>query len=663
MRNLERTVDFCVVGGGMAGLCAAIAAARRGVKTALIQDRPVLGGNASSEIRMWICGAHSDNNHETGRVDPEGGDNNHETGIIEEILLENLWRNRWPNYSVWDSILYEKARFQENLSLFLNTYVDRVEVAHEQVSGPGASATKDVTVVEIGEAAGSGTGPVPGAVRSGAGGDSGSTRSLHPRRILSVSGLQMTTETRLTVRAANFADCSGDGILGALAGAEYRMGREARSEFNESIAPEVADKRTMGLSCLIQARETDRPQPFIAPEWAYRYDNDGLLPNREHRITGTQNFWWLEVGGMQDTVHDKEELRDELLKIAFGIWDHIKNRGDHGADNWALDWVGFLPGKRESRRFVGDHILCQSDVEAAGKHFNDIVAYGGWTMDDHFPEGFYKKEAGTIFHAAPSPYGIPYRSLYSRNVENLFFAGRNISATHSALSSTRVMATCATLGQAIGTAAAIATREGLSPRAVHGERIRELQEMLMEDDCYLPFTRRTVNALTSEARLSATAGDPELLRNGFDRQIGLERNSWDARPGDSISFTWDREVEIDSIRLVLDPDLNRTTHNMVSYYTMASQDFAVPPQLLKSFRIEALSSPEQDERAAQGPETGGSWKSVALVTDNHQRLLRLHLGIKARAVRLVAGGTWGAEEVRIFAVDLYPGSGKKGSRA
>ena len=575
MRNATYDMDFCVVGGGMAGLSAAIAAARRGCRTALVQDRPVLGGNASSEIRMWICGTH--------------GEDNHETGIIEEILLENAYRNRYPNYSVWDSILWEKARFQENLTLLLNTYVDAAE-------------TKD-------------------------------------GRILSVSGNQMTTETRVSVRAALFADCSGDGILGALAGAEFRMGREARAEFGESIAPEKADKKTMGLSCLIQARETDKPQPFIPPAWAYRYDDEGSLPDREHTVTGNQNFWWLEVGGMGDTIHDKEELRDELLKIAFGIWDHIKNRGDHGAENWVLDWVGFLPGKRESRRFVGDHILNQNDVEAAGRHFPDIVAYGGWTMDDHFPEGFYKKEAGTIFHPAPSPYGIPYRCLYSRNIENLFFAGRNISATHSALSSTRVMATCSTLGQAVGTAAAIAAREGLTPRGVHEKRLEELQQSLMAEDCYLPFNKRKIGPLTAKATLTASGGNPELLRNGYDRQIGGERNSWDASVVDSVVLDLGVLTQLHSLRLVFDSDLSRTTHNMVSYYTLAAQDFTVPAQLVKAFTVEA--------------DTGdGLWRSIAEVTDNHQRLIRVPLACSARRLRLTAKATWGAPAVRVFALDL-----------
>ncbi len=577
MRSIDRDVDFCVVGGGLAGLSAALAAARRGARTALIQDRPVLGGNASSEIRMWICGAH--------------GENNHETGIIEELLLENAYRNRYPSYSVWDSILYEKARFQENLDLYLNTYVDGVDC------------------------------------------DGGLIRS--------VSGNQMTTETRITVRARLFADCTGDGLLGALSGAEFRMGRESRAEFGESIAPESADSRTMGLSCLIQARETDRPQPFIPPTWAYRYDDDGALPEREHTLRGDQNFWWLEVGGMGDTIHDKEELRDELLKIAFGVWDHIKNRGTHGAENWALDWVGFLPGKRESRRFVGDHLLTQGDVEAEGRHFPDIVAYGGWTMDDHFPEGFYKREAGTIWHPAPSPYGIPYRCLYSRNVENLLFAGRNISATHTALSSSRVMATCSTLGQAIGTAAAIAIREDLRPRGVYEQRLGELRQSLMEDDCYLPFARRAIGPLTSTARLSASTGGPELLRNGLDRQIGGARNSWDAKVGDWVRLDFEGPVSPRSLRLVFDSDLSRSTHNMVPYYTLASQDFVVPPQLVKAFRLEATSSV-------------GDWHVIAEVVDNHQRLVRLPLpqAVAARSFRLTLLDTWGAEDVRIFALDL-----------
>jgi hypothetical protein len=607
MREKTVAVDFCVVGGGMAGLSAAVAAARHGARVALVQDRPVLGGNASSEIRMWICGAHSTGHGHAHEGQPPAEGDNHETGIVEEILLENLYRNGTPSYAVWDAILYEKARYQEGLQLFLNTYVSEVETEPRHP----APATGDPAA--------------PAAAGT---------------RILSVTGRQMSNETRLTVRARLFADCTGDGLLGALAGAEYRMGREARAEFGESIAPEKADRHTMGLTCLIQARETDRPQAFIPPAWAHRYDEDGELPDREHRLQGLQNFWWLEVGGMGDAIHDAEELRDELLRIAYGVWDHIKNRGDHGAENWILDWVGYLPGKRESRRFVGDHVLCQQDVERKGRHFEDIVGYGGWTMDDHFPEGFYKKEAGTIFHPAPSPYGIPYRSLYSRNVDNLFMAGRNISASHTALSSSRVMATCSTLGQAVGTAAAIAAREGLSPRGVYEKKLVELKQSLMEDDCYLPFNRREVGALTRDAALSASRGDPEPLRNGHDRRLGAERNSWDALPGDSLTFSFESPVELEAIRLVFDSDLARSTRNMPSYHSLGGTRFAPPPQLLKSFSIEV-------------DEGSGTWRELHAVRDNHQRLVRLPLGTRVRRLRLTARETWGSPAVRIFSVDLY----------
>ncbi|MEI6873825.1 MAG: FAD-dependent oxidoreductase [Spirochaetota bacterium] len=579
MRDRTYEADFCVVGGGLAGLSAAIAAARHGAKTILVNDRPVLGGNASSEIRMWICGAH--------------GENNHETGIIEELLLENAWRNTCPNYSIWDSILYGIAVAQKNLTLLQNCFVNEADTEQN--------------------------------------------------RITRVHGWQMTTETKVTIEARLFADCSGDGILGALAGAEWRMGREARSEFGESIAPVAADKRTMGLSCLIQVRETGRPQPFIPPSFAYTYPDDGSLPTRDHLLGGDQNFWWLEVGGMGDTIHDKEELRDELLKIAFGVWDHIKNRGDHGADTWVLDWVGFLPGKRESRRFVGDHILSQGDIEKSGAHFEDVVAFGGWTMDDHFPEGFYKKEAGTIWHPAPSPYAIPYRSLYSRNIDNLFFAGRNISASHTALSSTRVMATCSTLGQAVGTAASIAVRDALQPRGVYESRLRELQETLMEDDCFLPGLKRSVNELTAKGNWTATRGDPEALRNGWDRQVGEALNSWDAEPGDCLDIEFDRVERLDSIRLVFDSNLSRTTHNMTPYYTLAPQDFVVPPELIRSFRIEADPG-------------DGKFRTVIGMDENHQRLLRIPLALSAKRLRFIPLRTWGAEQTRVFALDLYPGA-------
>jgi hypothetical protein len=577
MKKLEHKVDFCVIGGGLAGLCAAVAAARKGLKVALIHDRPVLGGNASSEIRMWIGGAH--------------GRDKAETGILEEIMLENLWRNPLANYSIWDTVLYEKACLEPGLSLFLNCSVNAVE----------------------------------------SDGD----------RIRSVTGWQLTTETWHRVEAPYFADCTGDGLPGALAGAEFRLGREARGEFNEDIAPDVADRKTMGMSCLLQLREHDKPQSFVKPDWAYTYPTDASLNGRNHGKTG-DNFWWIEVGGDQDVLHDAETCRDELLKIALGVWDHIKNQGDHGMANWSLDWLGFLPGKRESRRFVGEHVLNQNDVRSGGR-FDDLVAYGGWSMDDHFPEGFHHPGKGTIFHPAPSPYGIPLRSLYSRNIKNLFFAGRNMSATHTAMSSARVMATCAICGQAVGTAAALAYRYALMPGDVYQQRLKELQQVLMEDDCWLPGFVRAIPALSKQATLSASCGDPEPLRNGMDRPAGDAVNCWCGAPGAEVTYDFGAVCRVARVRLVFDSDLNRGggcgRAGMDWRYSPGAPDKVVPATLVQAFRLEALDGQ-------------GRWHIVAQEKSNRRRLVNLSLDVNSRAIRFIPESTWGDPVVRVFGFEV-----------
>ena len=248
-----------------------------------------------------------------------------------------------------------------------------------------------------------------------------------------------------------FADCSGDSILAPLTGAEFKVGREAKSEFNEEFGLEVADNHTMGMSIMIQCRETDHPVSYTPPAWAYDFPDDDAMNNKPHKCLTHPytNFYWIELGGEYDSIHDTEMLRDELLKTAYGIWDHIKNRGDHGAENWELEWVSFLPGKRESRRYIGDYILTQHDVENH-PHFDDTVAYGGWQIDNHLPGGFAMTGKGMHLQKRrlSEPYGIPYRCLYSKNIDNLMFAGRNISATHIGFSTTRVMGTVGLLGQA-----------------------------------------------------------------------------------------------------------------------------------------------------------------------------------------------------------------------
>ena len=568
METITHHVQFCVIGGGMAGICAAIAAARHGVKTLIMQERPVFGGNASSEIRMWVCGSP----HLL------------ETGLVEEFRLENLYRNTYVNFSVWDSILFEKVRFQENLISLLNCSCLSAE--------------------------------------------------MDGSKIRSVTGWQMTTQQFHKVEADYFADCSGDSVLAPLTGAEFRLGREASSEFGESLAQKQEDRKTMGLSCLIQARETSSPKKFIPPSWAYTYPDDTSLSHRNHTIDATQNFWWMELGGERDSIRDTEEIRDELLKTAFGIWDHIKNHGDHGADNWELDWVGFLPGKRESRRYVGDYILHQADVLSGG-HFDDTVAYGGWPIDDHHPGGIRYDGPPNTNIVPKAPYGIPLRCLYSKNIDNLWFAGRNISTTHTGLSSTRVMATCATLGQAVGCAVGCAVKNSnLSPRETASEHIREIQDMLMDDDCYLPGFQRTIPEICRNATLSASSGDPESLRNGIDRELDGNLNLWNCRIGDTAEYDFGEEKSIREIRLVFDSDLEHPNLNVVANYWLQGKVFTPPSSLVSAFDL-----------LADG-------KIIYHTDNNYQRLIRIPVDIRARKLTLRILGFAGQQDSGgVFAFD------------
>ena len=561
MRTLEYKTDLCVIGGGMAGLCCAVAAARHGIKVVLIHDRPILGGNASSEIRMWIGGCH--------------GKDNREGGIIEEIMLENFYQNPSLKYPLWDSVLYQKAMAEENLTLLLN------------------SSCLDCT--------------------------------MDANKITSVKAWQSNAETFHIVSAEYFADCSGDSVLSTLTGAEFMYGREAKSDFGETIPPDVSDKKTMGMSCLFQIRETDHPAPFIAPEWAYKYTSDEDLPFKDH--DKGNNFWWIEIGGEWDCVHEPDRCREELIKICYGVWDHMKNYGDHGVENWELEWIGFLPGKRESRRYIGKYVVTQNDVESEGR-FEDIVAYAGWSMDDHFPEGFYyTKGYPTIFHPAPTPWGLPLRCMLSKNIKNLCFAGRNISVTHTALSSSRVMATCSILGQALGTAVAQAIKDNVAPENVD---INKLQQTLMYDDCYIPWHNRKLSELTQKAKCSA-----EIIRNGIDRG---EENLWTGSKNDVIEYRFDADTEISGIRLVFDSDLNRKYHNMPCNYPLVQTKFKLPQTLIKEYKI-------------QGIAENGDIKEIH-VTDNHQRFVKHSVDWCVKTIRFVPISTFGSEQFRLFDFEI-----------
>ncbi len=468
--------DLVVVGGGLSGFCAAMAAARLGTKTALVQDRPVLGGNSSSEIRVPIGGASDFNPWAR------------ETGIFEEFFLKErrqASRRLWIGEatSIWDLVLYAGCYENKLLDLYLNTKCVEVRKANDTIS--------------------------------------------------SIRCMCIDKEEYLELSAPIFLDATGDGTVAYFAGAETRMGREGKDEFGESLAPEEPDDQVMGSTLTFHTEDAGRPVEFVRPEWVPTYKTDEDLLHRTHVDIKT-GYWWIEVGNPPyNTITDADKIRDELYRQLLGVWDHIKNQGDHGAENLLLDFVGAVPGKRESRRIVGPYMMREYDIQRDRK-FPDAVAYGGWFCDVHtmggilnleeppeasFQEGNLTEEDARQVYV----YSIPLRSLYSKDIPNLLMAGRNISVTHVALGTTRLMATCAVIGQAAGTAAAYCSARAKLPRSVTDKDILAIQQQLLKDDCYIPGHRnQDEKDLIRQSRVTVSSEGPLVFPNRYRRGYEYE---------------------------------------------------------------------------------------------------------------------------------------------
>lgn len=430
IRNKERrqnrqehvTCDLVIVGGGLSGTCCAIAAARSGMQVALVQDRPVLGGNASSEIRVWALGAtsHMGNNNRWAR----------EGGIIDEIMVENMHRNKEGNPLLFDVILIEKVMQEKNIKLFLNTAVYDIE-------------KRDRSIIK-------------------------SIKAFNPQN-----------ETEYTFYAKYFCDASGDGIVGYLSGAAFRIGAEERTVYDEGFSPSGKYGELLGHTIFLYPKTTDHPVKYIGSSLALQ---DMTVIPKLHQINPSQsgcNYWWFEYGGDKDTIYDSEEIKLELWRVVYGAWNYIKNSGKYPeAENMTLEWVGMIPGKRESRRFEGLYTMTQNDI-VTQRIFNDAISYGGWAIDLHPSEGVYASGPSCNQYHAKGIYSIPYRCFVSRDIDNLFFAGRLISVSHVAHGSTRVMITCAHGGQAVGMAAALCKKKDCMPKdLLADENIKELQYIL-----------------------------------------------------------------------------------------------------------------------------------------------------------------------------------------
>ena len=404
----------------------------------------MLGGNASSEVRLWILGAtsHMGNNNRWAR----------EGGVIDELLVENTFRNPEGNPLVLDTLILEMVVNEPNITLLLNTAVYDLEKSDGET-------------------------------------------------IKTVRGFCPQNATRYDITAPVFVDASGDGMVGFLAGAAFRIGAEARAEFGEPFAPEQASNELLGHTIYFYSKDTGRPVKYTAPSFALR-DISNIPRWRDIKFNDTGcRLWWLEWGGTRDTIHDSEEIKWELWKVAYGVWNYIKNSGRFPeAETLTLEWVGTIPGKRESRRFEGDVMLTQPDLVEQRRHA-DAVSFGGWAIDLHPAEGVYSGQPGCQQWHSKGVYQIPYRTLYSRNIKNLLLAGRIISASHIAFGSTRVMATCAHSAQAAGMAAAICARDKVRPRdLLPAPKLQELQRELMRMGQYIPGL-----ALADEMDLARTA--------------------------------------------------------------------------------------------------------------------------------------------------------------
>lgn len=454
--------DYVIAGGGLSGICCAITAARGGLKVALINDRPVLGGNASSEVCVWVNGAgsHMGNNNRWAR----------EGGVIDEIISDNLYKNKEGNAVIFDTIMLDKVLAEENISLFLNTAVNDVEM-------------KDDSTVK------------------------------------SIKAFNSNNETIYHFSAPIFCDATGDGIVSYLAGAQYHDKAELLSMFDEKFKPYENFGEMLGHSILFYSKNVGEPVEFIPPNFALKditkIPKYKIIKSNEHGCS----LWWIEWGAHLDTIHDSEKIKFELWKIVYGIWDYIKNSGNFPeAKNLTLEWVGSIPGKRESRRFLSDSMLIQQDI-IEQRLKEDAVAHGGWALDLHPADGIYTEKDSCVQVHSKGIYQIPYSIMYSKNINNLFITGRLASVSHIAFSSTRVMLTCAVMGQAVGAAAVLCKRFSTLPREIGSkDHISVLQQYLLRDGQFIPYIPSIDNkvnkCLSANIEVSSTYKPTHFSGNG-----------------------------------------------------------------------------------------------------------------------------------------------------
>ena len=478
-------------------------------------------------------------------------------------------------------------------------------------------------------------------------------------RIAKIYAVQLPTEKKYKISGNIFVDATGDGTLAALSGADFMVGREAKDIFGEKHGLEKSDNYTMGNTIMFTTVDMGRKIEFHKPSWAYTYTEEDLkyrkhLPGEaiwRAKAGLDSGYWWIELGGRgRDIISEGENIRDELLKVLYGVWDHIKNGGEHGADNLALDWIGFVPGKRESRRITGDYVLREEDL-MENHLFKDAVAYGGWTLDQHTLGGMENltDEPAHLF-VPPVPYQIPYRCYYSKNITNLMMAGRNISCSHLAMSSTRVMATCMVGGQAVGVAAALAVKKKLIPREVGEKYISQVQQELLKDDCYIPeINRYTYRDMARKARVTASCSEPgyepENIINGIHRSVAADTNMWLTKglqkASQWIDLEFETEKKVQQIIIRFDSDLSSEIFVSINKKQLEDQEKGVPSCLVKDYELEFY---QNDTVVYKVEEKNNFFR---------HRIHNLEKIVTCDKLRLIIKSTNGSPETGVFEIRVY----------
>ncbi|WP_314956825.1 FAD-dependent oxidoreductase [Hoylesella loescheii] len=473
--------DLVVVGGGVAGMSAAVAAARLGLKVALVQDRPVLGGNNSSEVRVHLGGRIN-----TGKY-PRLGD-------LQKEFGPTLEGNAMPAENYADDRKLKFVKAEPNVSLFLNHHVCGVQMQGQHIpmtkllpalqpsailpkSGTNASSTSDFTP-DVTENSAKCEGEMQALATNEANKPEGNRLINRDNTIAAVIAKNVLTGEELRFEAPLFADCTGDATLGVLAGAMYTIGRESKSAFGEDLAPQQADDMTMGVSMQWYAKKKDKATTFPLFEYGISFNEQ----TAEKRLKGE---WTWETGLNSRIVDNLERVRDYGMLVVYSNWSFLKNRSKDRRryERQQLDWLAYVAGKRESRRLLGDYVLSEQDIVKNMPH-EDATFTTTWSIDLHYPDTINARNFATGPFKAISrqrviyPYAVPYRCLYSRNVSNLFMAGRNISVTHVALGSVRVMRTTGMMGEVVGMAASVCHANRAYPRQVYTHFLPQLQALM-----------------------------------------------------------------------------------------------------------------------------------------------------------------------------------------